>query len=96
MSYTGLSQAGGWGPPLFWAKQLNLSQPGGQIMPTTVLRAPPDFQTLRRPCNVSKIRTLLMAHTQETQNSYTKMYGTLMRRLFYVFCILYCNLMCRK
>ena len=36
--------------PQFWAKQLTLFQPGGQIMPTTVLRAPPDFQTLRRPC----------------------------------------------
>jgi hypothetical protein len=38
----GLSQA-------FLAEQLTLSQPGGQIIPTTVLQAPPDFQTLRRP-----------------------------------------------
>ena len=31
-------------------KQLTLSQPGGQVMPTTVLRAPPPyFQTLQRP-----------------------------------------------
>jgi hypothetical protein len=38
-------------PPQFLAEQLTLSQPGGQIMPTTVLQAPPtDFQTLRRPC----------------------------------------------
>ena len=47
---------GGWGakaPPQFLAKQLTLSQPGGLIMPTTVLRAPsPDSQTLRRPCHV--------------------------------------------
>ena len=45
----GLSQAGSWGgfsPSQFWAEQLTLSQPGGQIMPTMVLRAPPDFQTL--------------------------------------------------
>ena len=35
-------------PPQFLAKQLTLSQPGGQIIPTTVLRAPPEFQTLRR------------------------------------------------
>ena len=43
----GLSQAA---PPQFLAEQLTLSQPGGQIMPTTVLRAsPPDFQILRRP-----------------------------------------------
>ena len=32
----------------FLAKQLTLSQPGRQIMPATVLRAPSDFQTLRR------------------------------------------------
>ena len=43
----------GWGAggalvPQFLAKQLTLSQAGGQIIPTTVLRAPPDFQTLRR------------------------------------------------
>jgi hypothetical protein len=53
--YSGLSQAGGLGSggalaPQFLAKQLTLSQPGGQIMPTTVLQASPDFQTLRRPC----------------------------------------------
>ena len=38
-----LSQAGGWGgfsTLQFLAKQLTLSQPGGQIMPTTVLQAP--------------------------------------------------------
>ena len=49
---TGPSQAGGLGAltlsPQFLAKQLTLSQPGGQIIPTTVLRAPPEFQTLRR------------------------------------------------
>ena len=42
--------AGGAVAPQFLAEQLTLSQPGGQIMPTTVLQAPPDFQTLRRPC----------------------------------------------
>ena len=43
---------GGWGgfsPPQFFAKQLTLSQPRGQIMPTKIEQAPPDFQTLRRP-----------------------------------------------
>ena len=40
-------------PPLsFLEENLTLSQPGGQIMPTTVLSALPDFQTLRRPCGV--------------------------------------------
>ena len=36
----------------FLTDQLTLSQPGGggQIMPTTVLSAPPEFQTLRRAC----------------------------------------------
>ena len=33
----------------FLAKQLTLSQPGGQIMPTTVLRAPPP--RIFRPCD---------------------------------------------
>ena len=36
------------GPSQFLAKQLTLSQPGGQIIPSTVLQAPPEFQTLRR------------------------------------------------
>ena len=48
---TGLSQAGGGRGHVsqFLAQQLTLSQLGGQIMPTTVLSALPDFQTLRRP-----------------------------------------------
>ena len=42
----GLSQAGGG---QIFAEPLTLSQSGGQIMPTTVLQAPPPhFQTLRR------------------------------------------------
>ena len=47
-----MSEAGGGGAlaPQFLADQLTLSQPGGHIMPTTLLRAPPDLQTLRRPC----------------------------------------------
>ena len=43
---------GGARAPHFLAEQLTLSQPGGQIMPTTVLSALPDFLTLRRPCMV--------------------------------------------
>ena len=35
------------------AEQLTLSQPGGQIMTTTILRAPPDFGTLQRPSTKS-------------------------------------------
>ena len=48
----GPSQAGGEGAlaPQFLAKQLTLSQPGGQIIPTKVLEAPPNFQTMRRAC----------------------------------------------
>jgi hypothetical protein len=34
----GRRKRGGWGA--FLAKQLTLSQPGGQIIPTTVLQAP--------------------------------------------------------
>ena len=33
--------AGGPQAPQFLADQLTLSQPGGQIMPTTVIQAPP-------------------------------------------------------
>ena len=36
-------------PSQFLADQLTLSQPGGAHSPHPVLRAPPDFQTLRRP-----------------------------------------------
>ena len=36
---------------LILADQLTLSQPGGQIMCTALLLAPPDFQTFLRPCN---------------------------------------------
>ena len=38
-----------WQPQIL-ADQLTLSQPGGQIMPTYLLMAPPNFQTFRRPC----------------------------------------------
>ena len=43
---------GGLQPPQFLADQLTLSQPGGAHYPHLVLRAPPGFQTLRRPCKV--------------------------------------------
>ena len=37
-----------WHPQIL-ADQLTLSQPGGQIMSTLLLLAPPDFQIFRRP-----------------------------------------------
>ena len=45
----GRRKVGAWGSLALQclAKQLTLSQPGGQIMPTTVLKAPLDFQILR-------------------------------------------------
>ena len=43
------------GGPQFFADQLTLSQTGGAHYPRPVLRAPPDFQTLRRPCHVTRI-----------------------------------------
>ena len=36
-----------WHPQIL-SDQLTLSQPRGQIMPTKLLLAPPDFQTFRR------------------------------------------------
>ena len=49
----GLLQAGGL---------LTLSQPGGAYYPHPVLQAPPDFQTLRRPCIVSPKKSKSMKH----------------------------------
>ena len=45
---------GALAPPVFGrtVNPMYLNQ-GEQIMPTTVLRAPPDFQILRRPCFAS-------------------------------------------
>ena len=37
-------------PPIFWQITLILFKPGGQIMPTTLLLVPPDFQSFLRPC----------------------------------------------
>ena len=43
-------------PPQYLTDQLTLSQPGGQIIPTTVLPAPPDFQTLRWAWLINKLQ----------------------------------------
>ena len=55
----GLSQAGGGPgghvPTQFLADQLTLSQPAGAHYPHPVLRALPDFQTLRRPCGLTSV-----------------------------------------
>ena len=44
--------ASGGAGDFFLAKQLTLSQLGGAHYPHPVLQAPPDFQTLRRPCGI--------------------------------------------
>ena len=49
-------RGGGGGATSFFGHQLTLSQPGGHIMPTTVLQAPLDFQTLRRDSPVKYIK----------------------------------------
>ena len=56
-----MQQAGGPGghvPPHFLADQLTLSLPGGAHYPHQVVRATPDFQTLRRPWNMSQLSDL--------------------------------------
>ena len=66
--YQGRRKVGAWGalaPPQCLAKQLTLSQPGGQIMPAKVLRAPPNFQTLRRPWSVSYRKGMLVMQCVE-------------------------------
>ena len=52
---------GGTLAPQFLAKQLTLSQPGGQIMPTTVLQAP----QISRPCDGPVLSTYLLTKTLE-------------------------------
>ena len=47
--------SGGARSPHFLADQLTLSQPVGAHYPHPVLRAPPDFQTLRRPCDIKEV-----------------------------------------
>ena len=46
LSYQGCRNRGGWSPPppQFLADQLTLSQPGGQVMPPTLLSAPRIFR----------------------------------------------------
>ena len=66
----GRRKRGGWGgfsslPPVF-GQTVNLSQPGGQIIPTSVLPAPPpDFQTLRRACNMAYTYKFQLKTTQD-------------------------------
>ena len=45
-------------------QQLTLSQPGGAYYSHPVIRAPPDFQTLRRPCKGSLERTYICETTR--------------------------------
>ena len=52
---SGEAGGGGAAAPQFLADQLTLPQPGGHIMPTTLLRATPDFQTLGRCVTVREI-----------------------------------------
>ena len=56
------------------ADKLTLFQPFGQIMPTKLILAPPDFQTLRHPCMIeSKIRKSSFAQMSNVdQISYCK------------------------
>ena len=55
-TYQARRKQGGRGAraPHFLSDQLTLSQPGGAHYPHPVLRAPPDFQTLRRPCIITR------------------------------------------
>ena len=64
----------------FLAKQLTLFQPGGQIIPTTILRAPPDFQTLQRAWQSNERNWILTDHV--TFNQIYQMKTTMM---FYPF-----------
>ena len=76
--YAGPSQAGGPGghvpPPHFLADQLTLSQPGGAHYPHPVVRATPDFQTLRRPWRRflnEMLSYVLNVHFQQMASSFS-------------------------
>ena len=73
----GPSQAGGprgHVPPHFLADQLTLSQPGGAHYPHPVVRATPDFQTLRRPWRRflnEMLSYVLNVHFQQMASSFS-------------------------
>ena len=48
---------------------VTLSQPEGQIMPTTLLLAPPDFQTILRPCKLNS--TYVVWEEMQPQSVYS-------------------------
>ena len=56
--------------PQILADQLSLCQLGVQIMPTTLILAPPppDFRTFLRPCILCKLTTNLFQGSHETQH----------------------------
>ena len=60
LSVQGRRNRGGGSPPptQFLADHLTLSQPGGHIMPTTLLRATPDFQIVDS-CQISYLAKML-------------------------------------
>ena len=51
-------------PHQILADQLTLSQPRGQIMPTTLILATPEFQTCRHPCNVFCLFSAVLINDQ--------------------------------
>ena len=59
----GLSEPGVPWPPQILTDQLTLSQPGRQIIPTTLLPTPSDFQTFLQP--LKKKKKLLTKMSQE-------------------------------
>ena len=65
---------GGTCPPPLLADQLTLSQPGRAHYPHPVIRAPPDFQTLRRPCIYT-----------DTRLSYTAYFNTYLSDLTFAY-----------
>ena len=65
---------GGLQPPQYLADQLTLFRPGGTHYPRPVLLAPPEFQTLRRPCFSNQVCIgiyLTFIHKNSTQYTYT-------------------------
>ena len=66
----GLSEPGTVGPcpPSILRDKLTLFQPGGQVMPTTLPLAPPNFQTCLRPCLLQAFCTKALSRVYQNGN----------------------------
>ena len=63
--------------------QLTLLQPGGQIMPTTLLLAHPDLKTQRHLCHVKIWKNFMH------KNLHIEPFNYALKNVFFVFCFFF-------